>query len=200
MTAPRRERADAARNRAAILRATERLLVENGPDHVSLERVAQAAGVGKGTVFHRFGSRSGLMRALMEDRVRRLTHAIEHGPPPLGPGAPPTNRLRAFLDAVVDLATRNIALIAAYEDAAKEERQQGEVYQYWHRHVSTLIEQARPELDAELLAHILLGALHSDLVVHLLRRGETDRLAATLHELVGSLLSSRSVDGPGAGS
>jgi AcrR family transcriptional regulator len=192
MSEPRRERADAARNRAAILRAAEQLLVANGPDHVSLERVAQAAGVGKATVFHRFGSRSGLMRALMEDRVRKLTEAIENGPPPLGPGAPATDRLLAFLDAVVDLATRNTALVAAYEKAAEGERQAGDVYQYWHRHVGGLIAQARPELDAELLAHILLGALHSDLVVHLVRHGDTDRLAATLHELVGSLLTPRS--------
>jgi AcrR family transcriptional regulator len=190
MPEPRRERADAARNRAAILRAAERLLVENGPD-ISVEQVAQAAGVGKGTVFHRFGSRAGLMSALLEDRVRRLTHAIENGPPPLGAGAPATERLLAFLDAVVDLATRNVALVAAYEEAADEERQAGEIYQYWHRHVSTLITQARPELDAELLAHILLGALHSDLVIHLVRHGDTDRLTATLHELVDSLLTPR---------
>lgn len=191
MAEPKRERADAARNRAAILRAAERLLVEHGPDRVSLDQVARAAGVGKGTVFHRFGSRSGLMRALLEERVRMLNEAVENGPPPLGPGAPATARLLAFLDAVVGLATRNAALVAAYEGAAPEERQAGDFYQHWHRHVSALIIEARPELDAELLAHILLGALHSDLVVHLVRRGETDRLEATLHELVGSLLTAR---------
>ena len=41
-----RERADAARNRAAILRATEELLAERGAEHVSLDAVAAAAGVG----------------------------------------------------------------------------------------------------------------------------------------------------------
>jgi AcrR family transcriptional regulator len=193
MPEPKRERADAARNRAAILRAAEWLLAANGPD-ISVEQVAKAADVGKATVFHRFGSRSGLMRALMEDRVRQLTETIENGPPPLGPGAPATDRLLAFLDAVIDLATRNVALVAAYEKAAEEERQAGDVYQYWHRHLSQLITQARAELDAELLAHILLGALHSDLVVHLVRRGDTDRLTATLHELVGSLLTPRPAD------
>jgi hypothetical protein len=47
---------------------------------------------------------------------------------------------------------------------------------------------ARPDLDAELLGHLLLGSLHSDLVLHLLRRGETERLTATLHELITTLL------------
>lgn len=187
--AERRERADAARNRAAILQTAEQLLTENGPDHVSIELVAQVAGVGKGTVFHRFGSRSGLMRALIENRVQALADAITTGPPPLGPGAPAPDRLMAFLDAVIALATRNVALMAAYERAEEGERQSGDVYQAWHHHVAALIAEARPDLDAELLAHILLGALHSDLVIHLVRRGETTRLTSTLHDLVGALLA-----------
>jgi AcrR family transcriptional regulator len=185
----RHERADAARNRAAILRAAERLLTENGPDGVSLEQVAQAAGVGKGTVFHRFGTRAGLMRALVWQRIQDVDDAIATGPPPLGPGAPAMERLLAFLDALIELATRNVALLAAYERAAEGERQEGTAYQSWHRHVSALIAECRPDQDAELLAHILLSSLHSDLVLHLLRRGETERLTATLHQMVRTLFA-----------
>lgn len=183
----RRERADAARNRAAILRAAEELITEHGLDHVSLELVAQAAGVGKGTVFHRFGNRSGLMRALVLQRVQDLDEAIRTGPPPLGPGAEPAQRLAAFLDALITLATRNIALLAAYEHAQQGERQAGTIYQAWHQHVSSLINAANPQLDAELVAHILLGTMHSDLVQHLLRRGETERLRMSLRQLVTTL-------------
>lgn len=185
----RPERADAARNRAAILRAAERLLTEQGPDHVSLDQVAAAAGVGKGTVFHRFGSRSGLMRALVEERIRAVQEAIHDGPPPLGPGAPGDERLIAFFDAVIVLATRNASLMAAYERAEEGERQVGSVYRSWHDHVAGVIAECRPDLDSELLAHILLGSLHSDLVIHLVRRGETTRLTATLHQLVRTLLA-----------
>ncbi len=183
-----RERADAARNRAAILAAAERLLSEHGAEHVSIERVAQAAGVGKATVFHRFGSRAGLMRALAMERLGALQEAMRAGPPPLGPGAPPRDRLIAFFDAILEVATRNAALMAAYEHAETGERQEGLLYQVWHQHVSSLIAQARPDLDAELLGHLLLGSLHSDLVLHLLRRQETQRLTATLHELITTLL------------
>jgi AcrR family transcriptional regulator len=189
MTEHRKERADAARNRAAILHAAERLLTEQGSDQVSIEDVAQAAGVGKGTVFHRFGSRSGLMRALVEQRIEAFRDAITNGPPPLGPGAPPRDRLIAFLDGIIVLATRNIALMAAYERAEEGERQQSPIYQAWYRHVSGLIAEASPELDAELLAHILLGSLHSDLVIHLVQRGETTRLKKTLHQLITTLPS-----------
>ena len=75
-------RADAVRNRTAILRATEELLTRYHPQQISMEKVAAAAGVGKGTVFHRFGSRHGLMRALMQERAQDLEIAITTGPPP----------------------------------------------------------------------------------------------------------------------
>ncbi|TCO65477.1 TetR/AcrR family transcriptional regulator [Actinocrispum wychmicini] len=183
------ERADAARNRAAILAAAERLLSEHDPADVSIEDIARAAGVGKGTVFHRFGSRTALMRELVEERAKTLLDAMADGPPPLGPGAPAAERLIAFFDAVMVLATRNIGLIAAYEQAEEGGRQASDVYQRWHRHVGGLIAAARPDLDADLMAHILLGSLHSDLVIHLIRRGETGRLRKTLHQLVFALLA-----------
>ncbi len=53
----RHERADAARNRATILSAAERLVAEHGAQQVTMDQVACAAGVGKGTLFRRFGDR-----------------------------------------------------------------------------------------------------------------------------------------------
>src|SRR5882757_2731158 len=117
MAGERRERADAARNRQAILRATEDLLSRHRPDEVTIEQVAAAAGVGKGTVFHRFGSRMGLMVALMQERAMGLRDDIEAGAPPLGPGAPARDRLLAFLAAVVEVVGGNKGLVAALGQA-----------------------------------------------------------------------------------
>ena len=91
-----RERADAARNRVKVLAAAEELFARHGPDCVSMEAIAAAAGVGKGTLFRRFGDRAGLARALLDDRERRLQDDMIRGEPPLGPGAPPCERLIAF--------------------------------------------------------------------------------------------------------
>lgn len=182
------ERADAARNRQAILRATEELLSTHDLSQVSMDRVAAAAGVGKGTVFHRFGNREGLMRALVESRVQALAVAMESGPPPLGPGAPPADRLSAFFDAVVELASRNVKVMAAFEQASTD-RLNSPIYLSWHAHVSGLIAEAAPSLDAHLIAHLLLGSLHSDLMLHLLRSGETERLALGLRSMIETLLS-----------
>src|SRR5919107_5233449 len=97
----RAERADAARNRRRVLDAARRLYDAHGVDAVTMSDVAREAGVAKGTVFHRFGDRQGLAQALVGDAERQLQDDLLRGPPPLGPGAPPRERLLAFLDALL---------------------------------------------------------------------------------------------------
>ncbi|WP_019634565.1 TetR/AcrR family transcriptional regulator [Actinomadura atramentaria] len=161
------ERADAARNRRAVLAATERLLAEGGGDHVSLDRVAALAGVGKGTVFRRFGSRAGLLRALLEERSGHLRAAIAGGPPPLGPGAPARERMTAFLDVLASIAEDNAVLLSAHGRECAQDRFTDPVYLRWHAHLSGLLAEQRPDLDAGFLAHGLLAVFDGDLVRHL---------------------------------
>jgi AcrR family transcriptional regulator len=193
------ERADAARNRRAILAATERLLATHRPQDISMEQVAAAAGVGKGTVFHRFGNRNGLMYALMMQRAQALEEAVTAGPPPLGPGAPDRDRLLAFLDAIVAVVSRNKSLMAELAHTAgpppqpvkhdvPRERGQHPVYDFWHGHISALIADQRPDADSELIAHLMLGALHSEPILTELASSGPDRLAAALRELAGAVL------------
>ena len=184
------ERADAARNRRAIMAATEELLARYEPAEVSIERIAAAAGVGKATVFHRFGSRAELMRTLAHDRAESLRVAATEGPPPLGPGAPARDRLLAFTDALVELASRSIGLLTAAEQAAlasRDPRHENPVYLFWHGHVAALLASAAPGIDADLHAHAILGALHEQAFVRLLRDGESRRVAAALREIVTAL-------------
>ena len=94
-TAAPAERGDAARNRALLLDAARKLIAERGAEAVSMDDVAAAAGVGKGTLFRRFGSRSGLMIVLLDEDEMIEQQAFMFGPPPLGPGAPPLERLLA---------------------------------------------------------------------------------------------------------
>jgi AcrR family transcriptional regulator len=195
----RRERADAVRNRQAILHATEELLGKYRPDEISMEQVAAAAGVGKGTVFHRFGSRIGLMTAVAHDRALALREVVEDGPPPLGPGAPPRERLLAFLDAVVDVVGRNKWLFAALGHAvaaaprpshgSHEPMEAHPVYRFWHGHISGLVAEQRPDLDADVVAHVLLSSLHSEPILELFGRGEAWRLGVVLKAMAGALLA-----------
>ncbi|MGN9845572.1 TetR/AcrR family transcriptional regulator [Nonomuraea sp. H19] len=188
-TERRTERADAVRNRQAVLRATEQLLAEGGGDHVSLDRVAALAGVGKGTVFRRFGSRAGLLQALLEERSRELRDAVTHGPPPLGPGAPARERLLAFLDGLGAIAEGNAVLLAAHEQACAEDKYADPSYLSWHRHLGTLLAAARPDLDAEFLAHAILAVFDGDLIRHLTPPGDPRRFTRSVQGMAVALLS-----------
>jgi AcrR family transcriptional regulator len=198
MTDGRPERADAQRNRRAILAATEELLARHRPQDVSMEQVAVAAGVGKGTVFHRFGNRMGLMHALMIERAQALEEAVTAGPPPLGEGAPDRERLLAMLDAIVGVVSRNKNLMAelgysaavqaaAHEPATGEQRSHS-VYRFWHGHIAGLIATQRPDVDAELIAHVLLGSLHSEQILAQLAADGPKRLSAAMQTLASAAL------------
>src|SRR3954470_22943779 len=90
------ERADAARNRRRILAAAAQLIEESGIEHVSMDAIAAEAGVGKGTLLRRFGDRSGLVMALLDEPPGECEDGRTGGDPPLGPGAPPIDRICAF--------------------------------------------------------------------------------------------------------
>jgi AcrR family transcriptional regulator len=160
-------RADAARNREKVLSAARRLFAERGVSNVTIEEVARAAGVGKGTVFHRFGDRAGLVMALVDDEERALQERILRGPPPLGPGAPPADRLVALVDALVDLLERYGDLLRDSEASRPGARYDSGAYAAWHRHATLLIAEARPDDDAPLLAHLLLAPLAAEQFTHL---------------------------------
>jgi polyketide synthase 12 len=94
--APRVERADAVRNRLHLLATAREMLAEQGTDKLTMDGLAERAGLGKGTVFRRFGTRAGIFEALMEDEERAFQEQVLSGPPPLGPGAEPLDRLIAY--------------------------------------------------------------------------------------------------------
>ena len=110
---PAPERADAARNREAILAAALRLVEARGVDCVTMETVASEAGVGKGTVFRRFQTREGLMAAVLNESETAWQASVISGPPPLGPGAPPLERLVAFGHSRLRTNVTHAALIKA---------------------------------------------------------------------------------------
>jgi AcrR family transcriptional regulator len=159
---PPRERADAARNRVAVLDAAERLFREQGVDGVSMDAIAAAARVGKGTLFRRFGDKAGLAAALLDERERELQQAILSGPPPLGPGAPAAQRLRAFFAAYLDYVLAHLDLSRMSENASPGARYRIGAYRFWRHHVTILLRELAPERDPEALAHTLLATVSAE--------------------------------------
>jgi len=158
-----KERADAQRNRQKVLAAAGRLFAEEGADNVSMDMIAAEAGVGKGTLFRRFGDRAGLARAVLEEKTVALQEAIIRGPAPLGPGAPPGERLKALAAAYLELLAGASDIMAAGEFGG---RLDSPPYAFYRLHVGVLVREARPEADWEVLTDMLLAPLAAEMYLY----------------------------------
>lgn len=153
---PPPERRDAARNREALLRAAAELIEGCDVRAVTMDAVAARAGVGKGTVFRRFGSREGLMAALLNHSETQWQAAVISGPPPLGPGAPPMERLIAFGESRMRSHLQQAALIEA---AGRTWGTNNAVIGFATMHVRHLLGELGVEGDLDYLARALLAPL-----------------------------------------
>lgn len=179
---------DAARNRAAIIKAAERLLRDRGADGITMDRLACEAGVGKGTLFRRFGDRASLFHALLDETERRLQEGFIRGPAPLGPGATAIERLVAFGHAMIELTAERGDLLLAAQPPAPPLRYRSPVHAAYRAHVSYLLRELGAS-DVEYLTDVLLGALAPELILHQFDRGTTiDGCKDAWEALVGRLL------------
>ncbi|MFB6894629.1 TetR/AcrR family transcriptional regulator [Kitasatospora sp. NPDC056327] len=198
---PPRERADAARNRAKVLAAAERLFAAGDPAAVTMDDIARAAGIGRGTLYRRYPDRASIARALLDEHERALQDRLLRGAPPLGPGggtdggtgggtggadAAPAERLAAFYAAMVDLLETHVHLVLGAETGAA--RYRTGAYAFWRLHVAHLAREAgRP--DPEVLADQLLAPLAPELFRHQRDSGLTpERIAAGLAVLAHGAL------------
>ena len=155
-----RERSDAARNRAALLEAATRLVDRCGIDSVTMEAVAEAAGVGKGTVFRRFDSREGLMAALLDHSETAWQASVMSGPPPLGPGAEPWDRLLAFGRSRLETTLQHTDLIRHAGRAGSRSA----AYSFAAMHVRFLLTELGVSGDLPLLATALMAPLQAPIL------------------------------------
>ncbi|MDX3853092.1 helix-turn-helix domain-containing protein [Streptomyces sp. AK02-01A] len=93
-----RIRADAERNTARILEAAETVLAVDA--NASLERIADAAGLGRATVHRRFASRTALLDALAEELSQRYLLGLAEARVKT---APPLIALHRLTEIVFDL-------------------------------------------------------------------------------------------------
>lgn len=182
------ERADAARNRVRVLAAAARLFAENGAENTTMDDIARAAGVGRATLYRRYPDRASIAVALLDEHERALQERMIRGDPPLGPGAPPADRLAAFYAAMVDLLETHGHLALATEVGAS--RYATGAYGFWRTHVRALAQEAGAP-DPDVLTDVLLAPLAPDLYRHqreALGYGPA-RISAALAELARATLS-----------
>jgi AcrR family transcriptional regulator len=95
-SASRKPRADAVRNRDRLLEAARIVFSAGGPE-ASLEAVAQAAGVGIGTLYRHFPTRESLFEAVYRHEVNQLADLAER----LKKETRPVEALRRWMRSVV---------------------------------------------------------------------------------------------------
>lgn len=183
------ERADAARNRRRVLDAAERLFAAHGVAGVTMDDVAAEAGVGKGTLYRRFGDKSRMAMALLDERERELQQRMLDGEPPLGPGAPPEERLAAFVVAYLDMVARQLDLVLLSETSNPGARFRTGAHNFWRQHCRYLL-GAAGAAEPDLRADLLLAGLSAEQVRHWLHDERRDPVAlARALSSVGVLLS-----------
>jgi AcrR family transcriptional regulator len=184
------ERADAARNRNAVLSAAGTLFDDAAdPRAVSMDDVARAAGVGKGTIFRRFGNRYSLLHAVYEARLEELRLAVEIDTKLGRHGADLVEQIATFMDALVRFKLDNQRLVMALEDGGGAEASSlydAPHYDDIHQRLMGLLQQTPGERDASWTAHALLAATRTDLINHLVTTENLSRrrLRANLRSFV----------------
>ncbi|MFI6144580.1 TetR/AcrR family transcriptional regulator [Streptomyces sp. NPDC051109] len=198
--AQRPERADAQRNRKAVLAAADALFAASSSPHsVSMDDIAAAAGVGKGTLFRRFGDRAGLIGAVIASRLEPLHEAVQGAQE--AAGSSPRERVLKLLDASLRFKVENRNLMAAAEDAGVSSPYQAEHYGWWHGTLRAALDEVPGVRDADFTAHALLAAIRADLVAHLIDEQKMTpealrtALAGYLDNVLGSGSGSGSAEG-----
>jgi AcrR family transcriptional regulator len=168
-----RERRDAAEHRRQVLAAAARLFAERGVQAVTMEDIARAAGVGKGTLYRRYAHKGLLCLALMEACWQRFQEDAVAELAQTAVGLSPLARLICFLGRLVDWIEGHIDWLDAIADAAREQPGRalgGPICQWQHRVIAGLLAQAGDRGEAAVedpvyTADVLVAALDVNLYV-----------------------------------
>lgn len=103
-------RSDAVKNRALLLQTARSLFAQQGVDAVSMSAIAEAAGVGKGTLYRNFDNKAQLCHALLDEEMlalqqRALLRLRQQGDPRAD--------LAWFVEEVARFAVHNTDLLQA---------------------------------------------------------------------------------------
>jgi AcrR family transcriptional regulator len=177
-----------------ILDTARRLFEERGVTCVTMEEIARASGVGKGTLYRRFPHKGFLCQALLDGPT---LHLQEQTLEILSePGTPAPEKLDAFLDRLVVFTAENLDLLYGGNEplcgADRLERFSHPAYDWRRSTVLGLLRSAASEgdvdagLDLEYLATALLAPLDVDLYYyqHRVQRLPAWRISAGVRALV----------------
>lgn len=146
-------RSDALKNRGLLLETALRLFNEHGVDSVSMSAVAQAAGVGKGTLYRHFPNKTQLCEELIDSdqrdlQDRTLRHLRENAGDPRG-------NLRWFLGEVLAFVERNRELLFSAIIGGAGVMLGHPAHSWWRQTIRGLLMQIKPSVDIDYATDVL---------------------------------------------
>jgi AcrR family transcriptional regulator len=175
-------RADARRNRDQVLAVAREMLSADGSS-VSFDEIARRAGVGVGTVYRHFPTRSALFEAVILGRIEKFTEQARMASAAC---VAPEETFRGYFAHLVDAAALNQALCEALDDGSGTAMAvPDQLWRDFMRSFETLLSQAknagavRPDVDIADVLDLVIGAATAE------RRA---RLRSTPNQLIAVVL------------
>ncbi|MCI0398887.1 MAG: TetR/AcrR family transcriptional regulator [Chloroflexi bacterium] len=163
----RPERRDAVANRARLLETAQRLFNERGVAEVCMAEIAEAAGVGKGTLYRHFASKGALCLALMDSQLLEFQNrTLGQLRAMTGTGVHYVEQLEQFLEELVYFTEEHTPLLYEVQREGIETVGDASTPHLWlYLTVRGLLEKARTagefpaDLDVVYLADLILSSL-----------------------------------------
>lgn len=149
-------RADAVKNRALLLDTAQRLFNDQGVEAVSMSAIAEAAHVGKGTLYRHFPTKTDLCLALLDKDQRDLQERTLHH---LRTHNEPLANLRWFIGEVVAFVLRNEAFLGGAPTSL-----QHPAHLWWRQTIHSLLRQGGVQGDLEYMTDVLYVMLNIDTI------------------------------------
>ncbi len=143
-------RSDAVKNRELLLQTAQRLFTKNGVDAVTMSEVAEAAGVGKGTLYRHFSNKVDLCQVLIDQDQRDLQNRtlarLRHN-------GDPQDDLEWFLGEVIAFVVRNQSLVFA--EASIGMMLDHPAHHWWRQTIRGLLLRINSQIDVEYTTDVL---------------------------------------------
>jgi len=149
---PQPTRADAVANRRVLLQTARRLFTQQEVEAVTMTQLAQAAGVGKGTLYRHFSNKAEVCYALLDDEQRQLQNETLQR---MRATTNPAETMRWFLEGVVDFVVRNDQLLAAGLQEGNVTALTFPAHAWWHTTIRGLLDRMGISGDQDYLSDTL---------------------------------------------
>ena len=189
------ERRDAAENRQLILQTAESLFAQHGVQNVNMADIAQAASVGKGTLYRRFANKAELCLALMDTQMTDFQNGMLGRMRQMSAdGVPALEQLDQFLDAMVYFTDTHLPLLCEVQGSGLIENVGDRERPYFWQHMTihgllqTAVQNGEVSEDADIIyiSDALLATLHTRMFVFQRegRQFSLERISTGLRSLV----------------